>query len=713
MQKTNKLNKLMLLLIAFGLWAGISHAQTGYVGINVEEPHTTLEVKRLTDLSDHYPGIIAPHVTGDELHGKPYDAARDGAFVYVTAAANDLSGQTEHVKCAGYYYYAHAQDAWMPFEPCDRGSEGCGGCELSTNGTAKVSSYGAPDCTAGSISGAMKEGVVVSGVTMTIYANVTELGSYNLKTTITNGVVFAGSGEFTSLGCQEITLTASGTPISGGTHHWSLATAPTETIPATVASDIDDSTGGTGTIGSSPCGGHTNGFSGTMKKGESATGTKMELWVDVTKLGTWNMTTAAVNGVTYSGNGTFTTLGCQKIELNGSGTFTNDGDFTWSTTTTPAYSATGNVASPFTPPAGDPDGAGSLSGKTCFDVALGNDNTNSCGPLSARTANKADFTQAATYQQTYTFTPQGAVSNVRFNFVNTNGNVIVSLTADSDYSGNNISTTCTATAMYSQSLNTEAQGLTNANPLKADIFVTYNDQADGSGSDKFLKLTAKVKDCACCGAKVSATEWKEFMCHNLGADQGLDPHTPNVGLIGSYIQWGKNHDMNSTTNDGPGGFAAAPTAANPNAGAISGWSQTNAPNNAWNSGTEAAPVKTANDPCPAGYRVPTKTEWEGVKNPNYNAITRTGTSWANNATNYTTAIHFGPKGTTAKLLTLPAAGYRSYSNGALNNRGYRGYYWSSTASSSTSADNLSFNSGSQDMYVNRRRYGFSLRCIAE
>ncbi len=105
-----------------------------------------------------------------------------------------------------------------------------------------------------------------------------------------------------------------------------------------------------------------------------------------------------------------------------------------------------------------------MSGKICFDVAISNDNTNSCGPLSARTANKADFTQATTHTQTYTFTPQGAVSNVRFNFVNTNGDVIVSLTADGNYSGNNISTTCTATAMYNQSLNGLATGLTNANP---------------------------------------------------------------------------------------------------------------------------------------------------------------------------------------------------------------------------------------------------------
>jgi menaquinone-dependent protoporphyrinogen IX oxidase len=32
-------------------------------------------------------------------------------------------------------------------------------------------------------------------------------------------------------------------------------------------------------------------------------------------------------------------------------------------------------------------------------------------------------------------------------------------------------------------------------------------------------------------------------------------------------------------------------------------------NNRWNAGTEAFPVKAAADPCPEGWRVPTRTEW--------------------------------------------------------------------------------------------------------
>ncbi len=227
----------MLFLMAFGLWAGIVQAQTGNVGINTDAPTTTLEVKRLADLSNHYPGIIAPHVTGDELHGKPYDAARDGAFVYVTAAATDLTGQTEHVKCIGYYYYEHAQDAWMPFEPCDKGSEGCG-CNPSTNGSGEVT-YGQPDCSASNIVGTMEKGVPVVGVKMMVYAKVVQAGTYNILAGPTNGVIFRGSGVFapSDVGnCVAVELIGIGTPIDSGTDFsWTTNTLPKTTAQHDVA----------------------------------------------------------------------------------------------------------------------------------------------------------------------------------------------------------------------------------------------------------------------------------------------------------------------------------------------------------------------------------------------------------------------------------------------------------------------------------------------
>jgi uncharacterized protein (TIGR02145 family) len=221
-----------------------------------------------------------------------------------------------------------------------------------------------------------------------------------------------------------------------------------------------------------------------------------------------------------------------------------------------------------------------------------------------------------------------------------------------------------------------------------------------------------------CTVLISATVSKNFLCHNLGADTSLDPHVPVVGLNGAYIQWGKRGpnttgdasvDWQTAANDGPNGFAAAPTASNANAGSITGWSTSAAANGSWNSGTEAVPVKTANDPCPTGYRVPTRTEWTGVNTNNTASLTG---PFTNSSTQYGSALHYGPDAST-KLLTLPAAGNRNDTNGALSHRGFLGFYWSSTESGSP-AYILIFNSSSVNPAANYdRSRGLSLRCIAE
>jgi uncharacterized protein (TIGR02145 family) len=85
----------------------------------------------------------------------------------------------------------------------------------STNGTAIVSAY---TCSTAS-AGAMRPGVAVSGVTQTITATVTKVGTYSISITA-NGVTFAGSGT------QNIVLTATGTPTAAGSNTFTLNTTP-------------------------------------------------------------------------------------------------------------------------------------------------------------------------------------------------------------------------------------------------------------------------------------------------------------------------------------------------------------------------------------------------------------------------------------------------------------------------------------------------------
>jgi uncharacterized protein (TIGR02145 family) len=180
---------------------------------------------------------------------------------------------------------------------------------------------------------------------------------------------------------------------------------------------------------------------------------------------------------------------------------------------------------------------------------------------------------------------------------------------------------------------------------------------------------------------------KAFMAHNLGADNSLDPHIPVQGIHGNYYQWGRSTVVADAT------LAAA----------ISPWNTIAAANSAW---LDAS--KTANDPCPDGFRVPTRAQWAGVIANN----TRSSTgSWAAGDANFGSALHWGTV-ESPKNLTLPAAGYRDRSNGALSSRGGSGYYWSSTEDGSN-ASYLNFDSSSAPTGGNFRTLGFSVRCVSE
>jgi uncharacterized protein (TIGR02145 family) len=191
-----------------------------------------------------------------------------------------------------------------------------------------------------------------------------------------------------------------------------------------------------------------------------------------------------------------------------------------------------------------------------------------------------------------------------------------------------------------------------------------------------------------CSAYVAPGVLKAFMCHNLGADDSLDPHVPVQGIHGDYYQWGK---------------ATSVATASTSAAAIGTWNTTAAANGSWLNAS-----KTGNDPCPDGFRVPTSSQWAGVVA--YNTVSITG-SWTNSATNFTTAIHWGPNASTPTL-TLPASGYRYTTDGALNYRGNFGYYWSSTENGA-SAYGKSFSGSNTYTNSSSRTFGFSVRCISE
>ncbi|WP_170947314.1 hypothetical protein [Pseudomonas sp. Irchel 3E19] len=179
-----------------------------------------------------------------------------------------------------------------------------------------------------------------------------------------------------------------------------------------------------------------------------------------------------------------------------------------------------------------------------------------------------------------------------------------------------------------------------------------------------------------------------WMTHNLGADESLDPDVPVQGIHGSYYQWGRPV---------PVADASTPT------GPIPGWNNTPARDAAWQD-----EAKTAKDPCPSGFRIPTLIKFTNLINSNTSSNIGAFTE---------SAINFG----SAKVLvgggnkiTLPTTGGRAYTNGSLLGfRGYSGAYWSSTQYNAVNSYYLNFDINIVGVYPGDRTFGFNIRCISE
>lgn len=103
------MKRIMITLCVLG-FALTAKAQ---VGVNTTDPKATLDVVGKTTDGTIPDGIMAPRITGDELHNKDngsndaYGLSQKGALVYVTKAASDanLIDETINVNAIGYYYF--------------------------------------------------------------------------------------------------------------------------------------------------------------------------------------------------------------------------------------------------------------------------------------------------------------------------------------------------------------------------------------------------------------------------------------------------------------------------------------------------------------------------------------------------------------------------------------------------------------------------------
>ncbi len=210
---------------------------------------------------------------------------------------------------------------------------GTSSCKITVNvagsGTtgAVFTLSGAPDtCTNFIATGNYIAGQAVTpGEFLTLTVNVTTIGTYNLSSSNNGGLSFTGSGLFTNTGLQNVTLNAVGTPVSAGDKYFNILYSVGCPFKILVYAAIANYTfGGAG----GACTGAV--VSGVYKVNTPLTGANtVTLNVNVTQVGSYNISVPAVNGVSFSKSGVFTNTGANTVILNGFGTPNGPGDSTF------------------------------------------------------------------------------------------------------------------------------------------------------------------------------------------------------------------------------------------------------------------------------------------------------------------------------------------------------------------------------------------------
>jgi len=242
-------------------------------------------------------------------------------------------------------------------------------------------------------------------------------------------------------------------------------------------------------------------------------------------------------------------------------------------------------------------------------------------------------------------------------------------------------------------------GLVPANEI---LYQDYIDTAGDSFSNpattaELQTMVNEVNDAVTLGIPyVVSVTGQTWMDRNLGATQVATSST-DAASLGNLYQWGRGNDGHEDRASLTGNIlytAGDSTHDRFITNTVSPFDWRSALDDTlWNTGTEAAPVKTATDPCPTGYCVPTVTELDAERSQ------------------FPTQDFAG---LFASDLKLPSTSYRK-NDGSVVSPITVSMYWTSSISQTDGnrAMRLFATPTLSDINDLARAYGASVRCIKE
>jgi uncharacterized protein (TIGR02145 family) len=196
------------------------------IGVGTETPNTAA----ILDISSTTKGFAPPRMTTTQRNA-------------ITSPFAGLTIYNTTLNCMEYFNGT----GWL--NHCTGAITAPTGGNASSGGTAVVSTWtstvgcsvgaGTNNSPAGVIRGGVNE-TMVQGVvapataTITLVANVTTAGTYNIFTNTINGVTFSASGTFGATGNQTVTLTPTGTPTLAGNYTWATNLTPSINVYGSV-----------------------------------------------------------------------------------------------------------------------------------------------------------------------------------------------------------------------------------------------------------------------------------------------------------------------------------------------------------------------------------------------------------------------------------------------------------------------------------------------